>query len=542
MLEDSGPTTIEVLANDTDSDAEPAATLSLDAVTDPANGTATIIDNKSVRYQPDANFFGQDSFTYTVKDSRGGIATGTVNVTVTPVNDAPSFTKGADQTVSEDSGTSGAHAVTGWASNLSAGPGEAQSLSFSVSNNNNALFASQPTISSDGTLQYTLAARRPRFGAGHGEHSRTGGTANGGDDASDPQTFAITVTPVADAPLVSVVGGPFVYDGAAHAATATITGADGVTIPGVVAFSYSPGGSVAPVNAGTYGVVASFTSSDSNYTNASGSGTVTITRATATVTAASGTKVYGTSDPALTATATGFTAADAATIMLSATRAAGNNVGDYATTATATGAALANYSVGYVSGTFRITPASQTITFGALANKMSTDAPFTVSATASSGLAVSFSIVSGPASIAGNTVTLTGAGTVVVRASQAGNGNYNAATAVDRSFTVTAPAPTTPSTTSKPTTSLTPAAYGTNLTFTTTVTGTGGTPTGMVEFFDGIVSLGTATLNAAGTASKTTNAVAAGTRSITAKYLGDSRFAASTSLPLAQTVTGTGRR
>ena len=58
--------------------------------------------------------------------------------------------------------------------------------------------------------------------------------------------------------------------------------------------------------------------------------------------------------------------------MLSATRAAGNNVGDYATTATATGAALANYSVGYVSGTFRITPASQTITFGALANKVST--------------------------------------------------------------------------------------------------------------------------------------------------------------------------
>ena len=114
------------------------------------------------------------------------------------------------------------------------------------------------------------------------------------------------------------------------------------------------------------------------------------------------------------------------------------------------------------------------------------------------------------------------------------DGNGGSATATVN-VTVT---PATPSTTSKPTTSQTPAAYGTNLTFTTTVTGAGGTPTGLVEFFDGIVSLGTAPLNAAGTASKTTNAVAAGTRAITAKYLGDSRFKSSTSLPLTQTVTG----
>jgi hypothetical protein len=85
---------------------------------------------------------------------------------------------------------------------------------------------------------------------------------------------------------------------------------------------------------------------------------------------------------------------------------------------------------------FTVSPASQTITFGALANKNYGDAPFTVSATASSGLAVSFSIFSGPATISGNTVTITGAGTVTVRASQAGNTNYNAAPNVDQSFTV----------------------------------------------------------------------------------------------------------
>ena len=76
----------------------------------------------------------------------------------------------------------------------------------------------------------------------------------------------------------------------------------------------------------------------------------------------SGTKVYGTADPALTATATGFTAADALTIALTATRAAGETVGDYVTTATATGAALSNYTVTYVAGTFSITPATATVT------------------------------------------------------------------------------------------------------------------------------------------------------------------------------------
>src|SRR2546426_5755180 len=46
---------------------------------------------------------------------------------------------------------------------------------------------------------------------------------------------------------------------------------------------------------------------------------------------------------------------------------------------------------------FRSVKANQTITFGTLADKLVTDAPFDVTATASSGLAVTFSIVSGPA-------------------------------------------------------------------------------------------------------------------------------------------------
>ncbi len=84
----------------------------------------------------------------------------------------------------------------------------------------------------------------------------------------------------------------------------------------------------------------------------------------------------------------------------------------------------------------------QSITFGALTHKTYGDAAFTVSAGASSGLPVTFTIVSGGAyaSISGNTVTILGAtpaGTVVtVEANQAGNASFKAAKAVDRTFTI----------------------------------------------------------------------------------------------------------
>ena len=71
----------------------------------------------------------------------------------------------------------------------------------------------------------------------------------------------------------------------------------------------------------------------------------------------------------------------------------------------------ANYSAApAVDQSFTIAQASQTISFGTLANQTYGNAPFTVSATASSGLAVSFSIVAGGqyASISGNTITILG--------------------------------------------------------------------------------------------------------------------------------------
>ena len=82
-------------------------------------------------------------------------------------------------------------------------------------------------------------------------------------------------------------------------------------------------------------------------------------------------------------------------------------------------------------------PISQTITFGALADKTYGDAGFALGATASSGLPVSYtSSHENVATVTGNAVTVVGVGTTTITASQAGNGSYSAAPSVPQTLTV----------------------------------------------------------------------------------------------------------
>src|SRR5262249_21159952 len=99
----------------------------------------------------------------------------------------------------------------------------------------------------------------------------------------------------------------------------------------------------------------------------------------------------------------------------------------------------ANYNTASKDVHINVNKADQTIDFGlgSQAGKTFGDPDFTISATSSSGLAVSFSVTAGPATILGtNTVHLTGAGLVTIQASQVGDGNYNAAPNVSQSFMV----------------------------------------------------------------------------------------------------------
>src|SRR5437016_2967215 len=142
---------------------------------------------------------------------------------------------------------------------------------------------------------------------------------------------------------------------------------------------------------------------------------------------------------------------------------------------------------------FNIAKANQTITFGALANKTFGDADFNVSATASSGLSVSFS-ATGNCTLAGNTVHLTGAGSCTITAAQPGNANFNAATNVPQTFTI-AKANTATALLS----SLNPSNFRQNVTFTAIGSSGAGTPSGTVQFKDNGTNLGAPmALNAGG--------------------------------------------
>jgi hypothetical protein len=85
---------------------------------------------------------------------------------------------------------------------------------------------------------------------------------------------------------------------------------------------------------------------------------------------------------------------------------------------------------------FTVVKVDQTISFGSLSDVTYGVTPLALSATATSGLTVSFAVLSGPATLSGNNLSITGVGTVKVRASQSGNSIYNAASNVDQSFNV----------------------------------------------------------------------------------------------------------
>ena len=88
-----------------------------------------------------------------------------------------------------------------------------------------------------------------------------------------------------------------------------------------------------------------------------------------------------------------------------------------------------------VTQTVAIARATQTISFGPLASRRLADPPFAVSATASSGLTVAFA-ASGPCSVEGGMVSVTGAGVCTITASQGGGGNFDPAPPVSRAFQI----------------------------------------------------------------------------------------------------------
>ena len=104
-------------------------------------------------------------------------------------------------------------------------------------------------------------------------------------------------------------------------------------------------------------------------------------------------------------------------------------------------AATANYTAATTAISFTVNPGTPILTFASIPTETYGNAPFTVSASSASTGAITYSVSSGPATISGSTVTLTGVGLVTLSASQAAFGSYTAATA-STNFTVNAETPT----------------------------------------------------------------------------------------------------
>lgn len=207
--------------------------------------------------------------------------------------------------------------------------------------------------------------------------------------------------------------------------TTPLTDHDNVTGATSATLTVSP---LTTADAGDYTVVV---------TNRVGSATssaaaLVVTPATATVSLDGLAATY--TGAAQTVTATTTPTGLSVTITYDQASTAPTDAGSYAVVATI---ADADYT-GSASGTLVIAKAAQTVTFDAVPAGLPQGVPTTLAATASSGLPVTFSVVSGPATISGAVVTATGTGAVVLRAAQSGNANYEPAASVDKTVSVIA--------------------------------------------------------------------------------------------------------
>jgi YVTN family beta-propeller protein len=164
-------------------------------------------------------------------------------------------------------------------------------------------------------------------------------------------------------PVLTVNGGTFVYNGKPHTATCKATGIGAVAVSGTCSFTYN-GNTNAPTEAGTYIVVAVFSSKNGSYTSAEAAGTLTINPALPIVKVTGTPVVYNGLGQSATCTATGVgetVIAGSCQFTFDGSTSLPINVGTYSVTASFT-SADADYENASGSGIFRITPAPVTIT------------------------------------------------------------------------------------------------------------------------------------------------------------------------------------
>jgi hypothetical protein len=294
-------------------------------------------------------------------------------------------------------------------------------------------------------------------------------------------------------------------------------------------FVYTPAAGVV-LGVGPQTLSVTLTPNDSaDYTAATGYITLVVNKGAPAITWATPAAIsYGT---ALSATQLDASSLAAGTFVYTPAAGVVLGVGTQTLTVTLTPTDGTDYNTATSTVQLVVNALTQTISFTAPSPVTYGSAPITLSATGgTSGNPITFSILSGPGSITGSTLTINGAGSVVVAANQAGNATYAAAAQVTQSIVVN-PAPAAIAVANSASTVLAQNA----VTLTATVSSPAGVPTGTVSFLDGTTPLGPGTLSG-GVATLTTSSLAVGMHSISAVYSGGTNFAASTSATLTQCV------
>jgi hypothetical protein len=375
------------------------------------------------------------AFTYTVVSGPAAISGSTVTVTGTgTVVLQASEAADANYTASTQNVSFTVAALT-------------PAIIFAVPNHiyGDAPFAVSATSDSTGAFTYTVVSGPATVAGSTVTLTGAGTVVLQASEAADANytiaTQNVTFTVAALAPTIAFTVPNHIYGDAAFAVSATSnsTGAFTYTvISGPVTIS---GSTVTVTGAGTVVVQAS-QAADTNYLAGTQNATFTVAAGTPTILFAVPGHTYG--DAPLTVGATSnSTGAFTYTVVSGPATTAGSTVtltGAGTVVLQASQAADANYVAATQNATFNIAAATPAIAF-TVANHTYGDAAFTISASSNSTGAFTYSVVSGPATVSGSTVTLTGAGTVVLQASQAADTNYVAATQ-NVTFTVAAIAPT----------------------------------------------------------------------------------------------------
>ncbi len=190
------------------------------------NGVAS---SDMIRFVPSTGYFGTAAFTFLAWDETSGLAaitngdggtadasitggstafsttSATATITVAPINQPPTFTASNPPAGTENSGPA---TVSGWAVFTPGVPGETVVAYTVTAVGTPSLFSAGPAVDASGNLTYTPATNVIGTSTFTVTVQESGGTANGGQDTSAPQTFTITVNVVNQPPTFTLAGNP----------------------------------------------------------------------------------------------------------------------------------------------------------------------------------------------------------------------------------------------------------------------------------------------------------------------------------------------